>query len=230
MFEWLKTITAGGETGLPKMTRDLERMLHEGRHAFDMACSVLLGGADPSTVREDLRETDLRIDRLEQSIRRQIVVHGSVHGARQIPELMVLMSVAKDAERIGDYSKNLFALARLHVLAPGTPHHDDLQSVRQEMSSLLADAPELFERQDREEAHKFVQRAQVTIDLCETRMEEIFTLETCTGRDALCALAYRHMRRVGGHVQNVITAVVNPVDKLDFADEPALPEDDAEAS
>ncbi len=130
MFEWLKTLTTGG-AGLAKMTRELERMIQEGRHSFDAACGVLLGGADPATVRDDLLETDRRIDRLEQVIRRQIVVHGSVHGAVHITELMVLMSIAKDAERIGDYAKNIFALSA-HTTAPaGTVHHENLLRLRQ---------------------------------------------------------------------------------------------------
>ncbi len=224
MFKWFKQFTGDGERGLSKMTRDLERMIREGRHAFDEACSVLLDGADAATVRGDLLATDERIDHLEQGIRRQILVHGSVHGAAHLPELMVLMSVAKDAERIGDYAKNLFALTTYRVAPPGARHHDELQSLRRAVSTLLADAPEVYEDQDESRASEFIARAQDAVDECEQRMVEIFAAETCTGHDAACALAFRHVRRVAGHVQNVVTAVVNPVDKLDFADEPKIPE------
>ena len=223
MFGWLKQFPVGGES-LARMTRDLERMIQEGRHAFDEACSVLLGGADPATVRPDLLATDKRIDELEQSIRRQIMVHGSVHGATHLPELMVLMSVAKDAERIGDYAKNLFGVSRHRTIPAGTPHHDELQRLREETSALLADAPELYETQDRERSEQFIRRAATIIDACRDGMIAIMELEECTGHEAACVLAFRYIRRVGGHVQNIITAVVNPVDKLDFHDEPHVPE------
>lgn len=224
MFEWLKQITGGGATGVPKMSEDLLLMIQEGRHAFDAACSALLDGADPASVREDLMATDARIDALEQGIRRQILVHGSVHGAGNLPELMVLMSVAKDAERIGDYAKNLFALTKCRVVTTGKPHHDELQALRRSVSTLLADAPAVFKAHDEERATEFIARAQTAVDECEERMVAIFESEACTGHDAACAIAFRHVRRVGGHVQNVITAVVNPVDMLDFADEPKVPE------
>jgi phosphate transport system protein len=224
MFEWLTKITGGGESGLSKMTHDLERMIQEGRHAFDAACTALLGGGEPSAIRDDLLATDRRIDLLEQGIRRQILVHGSVTGSAHLPELMVLMSVSKDAERIGDYAKNLFALTGARVVGPGTPHHDELQSLRREVSSLLADAPAVYESQDAAQANEFIARAQRPIDECETRMVAIFVSDACTGHDAACALAFRHIRRVAGHVQNVVTAVVNPVDMLDFADEPTIPD------
>lgn len=222
MFKWL-TGTTSGSDGILKMSRDLERMITEGRHAFDTACSALIGGADPAGVRQDLLDTDKRIDKFEQSIRRQIVVHASVHGARQIPEMMVLMSVAKDAERIGDYAKNIFALTSHHMVTAGKPHHDNLQSLREEVSRLLADAPDVYGQQDGERADAFIKRASKYIDECRDHMIGIFVLEEATGHDAVCAMAFRHIRRVAGHVQNIITAVVNPIDKIDFHDEPKVP-------
>ena len=194
MFDWLKG--SGSGDGIARMTR----------------------------VRNDLLETDKRIDGLEQSIRRQIVVHASVHGAQQIPEMMVLMSVAKDAERIGDYAKNLFALTAHHTASAGKPHHDDLQRLREQVSALLADAPEVYDQQDKERANEFIKRAEELIVECEERMIGIFRMEQCSGYDAACVLAFRHIRRVAGHVQNIITAVVNPIDKIDFHDEPNVPE------
>ncbi len=223
MFEWLKRFASPSETGLAKMTHDLERMIHEGRHAFDAACSVLLDGAAADAVRGDLLATDGRIDALEQSIRRQILVHGSVHGAVHLPELMVLMSVAKDAERIGDYAKNLFAISPHHTVPPGTRHHEQLQSLRRATSQLLADAPGVYEGQDRARAEAFIATAQTSIDECEQRIEAVFQAETSSGLDAACMLAYRHIRRVAGHVQNIVSAVVNPVDMIDFSDEPKVP-------
>jgi len=223
MFDWLKQVASGGSAGLPKMTRDLERMIQEGRHAFDAACSVLVGGADPSTVRSDLLETDLRIDELEQSIRRQILVNGAVRGSQHLPELMILMSVAKDAERIGDYAKNLFALTAQHSFGPGAAHHDDLQTLRLQVSNLLAEAPQLWETQDRKKSEAFIASARGAIDAAETHMIAIFEMKQCTGADAAAALAFRHIRRVGGHIQNVVSGIVNPVDRLDFTDEPTVP-------
>ncbi|PIE23889.1 MAG: hypothetical protein CSA62_05700 [Planctomycetota bacterium] len=221
MFDWLKG-SESGEAGIQAMAAELDRMLREGRHAFDMACSALISGADPSAVREELLATDARIDALEASIRRQIVVHASVHGAEQVPEMMILMSIAKDAERIGDYAKNILSLAQHHSAGPGEPHHEELKALHSEVSSLLEDAAEIHGSLDRQRAVDFIRRASGPIDQCKERMTEILHMPTCTGQDALCALAFRYIRRVAGHVQNVITGVVYPIDKLDSHDEPQI--------
>ena len=37
------------------------------------------------------------------------------------------------------------------------------------------------------------------------------------------ALFYRHLKRITAHLANLLTAVVVPVDKLDYIDEPRDP-------
>ncbi len=221
MFRWLKELSGGGGVeSLTEMTRDLERMIEEGSSAFSLATSALLDGVPADKVRDDLYRTDGRIDALEQSIRRRIVVHGSVHGSGHITELMTLMSVSKDAERIGDYAKNIFTVAAMSPASAGSCHHEHMVARRDEVAQLLDDAPKLYETQDRAKSQAFIDRASAAIDRCEEGIVGIIQSDEGSGHDAACLLAYRHMRRVLGHVQNIVTAVVNPIDKIDFHDEP----------
>jgi phosphate uptake regulator len=219
MFGWFKKLGAD-EVGLGKMTRELERMIQEGRHMFDTASNVLLAGTDPTAVREELFRTDQKINRMEQQIRREIIVHGSVHGSDDLPELMVLMSVSKDAERIGDYAKNLFGIALDRRIAPGSPHHAELLAVKEKVSALLSDAPDVYSTQDKPGAEAFLKRAQATMSQCDKHVTAILRSNDGGGLSAASVLAFRHMKRVAGHIQNIVTAVLVPVDKLDFLDEP----------
>ena len=207
MFKWLSKL--GSENaGLGKMTRDLERMIQEGRHAFDAAANALLAGTDTEAVRDDVLRTDERIDSLQRQIRRQILVHGSVHGSGDLPELLILMSVTKDAERIGDYAKNLFSLASRHPITSACDHHADLLSVKARASALLAEAPAVYETQDRAGADQFMVDSEGVKAHCEKRMQLILSSETGSGQDAASLLAYRHMKRVVGHIQNIVTSVI----------------------
>ena len=117
-----------------------------------------------------------------------------------------------------------YSLTASHTAPAGKPHHDHLQKLREQVSKLLADAPEVYDQQDKARADAFIQHATELIDECEERMVGIFGMEQCSGYDAVCVLAFRHIRRVAGHVQNIITAVVNPIYRLDFHDEPNVPE------
>ena len=119
MFDWFLASAGTGSAGLEKMRTDFGQMLDAGRQIFETAANALLGGTDPDVIRDGLFEADRRINRAEQQIRRELIVHASVHGATEFPACLVLMSVVKDAERVGDYAKNLFELAEAVPQRPG---------------------------------------------------------------------------------------------------------------
>jgi phosphate uptake regulator len=96
---------------LDRIEATLQRMLADDRHAFDLAMSALVGGAAARSVGAELRATDHRVNEAEREIRRELVVHASVHGGIDTPAVLVYMSIVKDVERVGDYAKNLFDLA-----------------------------------------------------------------------------------------------------------------------
>jgi phosphate transport system protein len=108
----------GGDR-LDHVEATLQRMFSDDRHAFDLAMAALLGGAAPASVGAELRTTDHRVNEAERVIRRELVVHASVHGRIDTPAVLIYMSIVKDVERVGDYAKNIFDLAadgaRLHA-------------------------------------------------------------------------------------------------------------------
>ena len=130
MFDWFKSEGGTGSVGLQRMRTDFGQMLDSGRHMFDTASNAFLGGTDLEVIREDLFATDKRINRGERQIRRELVVHASVHGATEFPPCLVLMSIVKDAERVGDYGKNLFDLAELTPSVPSGEHRDCLVGLK----------------------------------------------------------------------------------------------------
>ena len=156
MAQWLGR--NADRSGFAEIQRGFTSMLEDGRHIFDAAANALIGGTDPETIRKDLFDTDARINHTEQQIRRQIVVHGTVHGVQSFPSLLVTMSLAKDAERIGDYAKNLFDLA---ARGPALGTDDEVRKlieVRDQVSRLLGKARDLYETQDDEGARQFLAR------------------------------------------------------------------------
>lgn len=213
MLSWLQRL--GPDTsGLHEIHKHFLQMLQDGRHIFDAAANCLLGGTDPEVIREDLFLTDQRINSTEQSIRREIVVHGSVHGASTFPALLVMMSLVKDAERIGDYAKNLFGLAREARDMRTSDEHARLVQLKDRISNLLVRAHGLFESRDDDRARSFLEDTHNVERLCDARVTELL-LEEGQNR-ASVVLAYRYFKRVASHTGNIVTSIVMPVDKLDY--------------
>ena len=214
MPHWLSRSSEAA--GFVEIQRGFAQMLEDGRHIFDAAANALVGGTDPEVIRSDLFATDMRINQTEQHIRRQIVVHGTVHGAQSFPSLLVVMSLAKDAERIGDYAKNIFDLAVLRPDLGNDVEQGKLVDLKNRVSDLLGRARRLYDAQDDRAARAFLAESDQVQDACDANLEAALAVpENAASR----ALAYRYFKRVTSHAANVVTSLVMPLDKIDFFDE-----------
>ena len=216
MFQWFKPTDSG--EGLERMRQQLGLMLSDGRHIFDAATSAFLGGADAEVIRADLFATDKRINDRERAIRRQALVHGAVHGSSQLPTCLVLMSIVKDAERIGDYSKNIFDVALLKQKSKDQ-YFDDLLEHKNTVSALLQEAIDLYGAQAEGRAQDFLVRGDAMQDHYDRQVDKLLSDEPGTSQPAATALCYRYYKRIVAHLLNIITSLVMPLDRLDYFDE-----------
>lgn len=191
------------------------QMLEDGHHIFDLAAAGFVGGTDPEVIRSDLFNTDQRIDETERELRRMLVVHATVHGATSVPRTLVLMALARDAERIGDHAKNLFALC---VAGPNLGDEKEaLTELKDRVSAMLTRARDVHVSQDENEAHAFLADLEKVEEVCDDGVKRLLKIEGSNAASA--ALGYRYFKRVVSHAGNIVTALVVPLDKLDYLDE-----------
>ncbi len=222
MFKWLKRMDPEA-SGIGEMDRKFGRMLEDGRHTFDLACSAYLEGADAKLVRAELVKTDMGINQLEREIRRELIVHATVHGASEFPAALIMMSLTKDAERIGDYAKNILDVATFRPKAQDAPYHAHMLDLKNRISAALADARLIYDSQDAERAAAFIDNSEILKDECDDKIEEILVAKgernVEPAEPAATALCYRYFKRVISHARNVVTSLVVSVDRLDYYDE-----------
>ena len=217
MMRWIQRL--GPESrSLNELHTQFLQMMVDGRHVFNAAANALLGGTSPEVVREDLFATDKRINKTEQAIRREIVVHGSIFGAATFPALLVMMSLVKDAERIGDYGKNLYDLAAAEPFLGDDDQRAAMIVLKDRISKLIVRAHGLFDSQDADGAREFLFEVQSIEDECDTIVHE--GLHSKSDNAAARVLAHRYFKRVTSHTGNIVSSLVVPLDKLDYFDEP----------
>jgi phosphate uptake regulator len=194
-------------------------MLGDGRHVFDAAAAAFLGAADPEVVSADLIRTDKEINRRERQIRREILVHATVYGSPTFSSCLVLMAITKDAERIGDYAKNVWDLAANDVDFSGGSDTDRLAGFRNRTSRLISEAARIFNERDTQAAHSIIQEG----DTWQDEYDEFITEQIESDRPAAeavpRALFARYLKRITAHALNVLTSLVMPVHRLDYYDE-----------
>lgn len=215
MFEWFSK--EDKSSGLRKMRAEFGQMLDAGKHTFDTAANAFLGGTDLEVIRKDLFTTDKRINKAERQIRRDLVVHASVHGEADFPACLVLMSLVKDAERLGDYAKNVFDLAEMAPEKPSGDHRERLIGLKDQISQVLSRCREVFDSEEEEPAKELICNAHAIEDLCDEAIRKLI----CGGNDEgtmgpTYVLAYRYFKRITSHLRNIASSIVQPLHKLDF--------------
>jgi phosphate uptake regulator len=215
MFKWLQ-----GD-GLDEVQDAFLAMLGDDRHVFDLAMAARVGGADPTTLAEDLHASEERTDEAERHIRRQVLVHASVRGSVDMPSCLMYMSIAKDAERIGDLSKGLFGIAEAVGSPPPGELRDELIFLRDAISPMITEAGRIFADGDADAAMAFIERSRELQRRCRARIDDLLAERTDHPQPAASALSLRHLARIVANLLNIVSSVVVPLDQLDYPNDEA---------
>ena len=206
------------ESGLENIESQVQRMVNDARHTFDLALNAVTGGA-VETVADEIRETDRQINATEVEIRRALVVHASVHGGIDTSEVLAFMNMIKDLERIGDYNKNIFDLAEEGVSFTDSPELDSILSLRDEVSSRISLMGEILSARDEQRARTYIERGDELRRDFDQRVNELLHSTEEAVAAVPKALLFRFLKRISAHSSNVVSAVIMPVDQLDYFDE-----------
>ena len=203
-------------------------MLGDARHSFDLATLALLTAADPETVAEDIRETDDRINRAEQELRSELVVHVAVQGNSDIGSVLGFTLLLKKIERIGDQAKNILDLAENGVSLADTAETPGLLADRQELSALFVEAGELLSAADAKEADvdDYANRASAIMAIHQAKIDDFMTSER-PGREVVpLAIYYRYLRRIVANLIGTVRMSSETLPHVDYLDDGAVDTDD----
>jgi hypothetical protein len=87
------------------------------------------------------------------------------------------------------------------------------------VGSLIQEAAEVFEGRDEERAAALVNKADGFLDEHDDEIKLAFNSAGLVSDAVARALYFRFLKRITAHVMNLLTALVMPVDQLDYYDE-----------
>lgn len=186
-----------------------------------VAGEIFFGGMAEGAERRQIYEQDIKVNKLQRTIRKQVVAHLSIRGNQtDLPYCLFLVSLVKDVERLGDYAKNL---TEVPDIRPG-PLPDDqitgeLRRIRERVEAIFRETADIFAKSDRERATSLIQEGREMSKRCDVLVKEIAEHGYDGRTTAALALGARYYKRVSGHLLNVLSSVVMPVHKLDYFDE-----------
>jgi len=172
-----------------------------------------------SLLEKEIKSTDRGINTAQRDVRRELMIHASLQSRVDLQLVLSYMSTVKDAERIGDYSKNFYDLVKYGANFEDAQDRAELLSYRERVSNLLADAASTFDERDVDRARELIAKADGFLDDYDAQIKAAYR-STGTPADAVSrALYFRFLKRVTAHVMNFLTSLVLPVDRLDYYDE-----------
>jgi phosphate transport system protein len=220
MWMELLKIFREGDT-LKSLTDDFLRMLDLVQ---EMAAAVRPHLFDQTLSMEEkarIRKTDVKVNKLERAIRKQVIAHVTLSRA-EVPYCLLLMSLVKDVERMGDYIKNISEVGELGGGAiPEGALRTELAEIVEIAMVMMADVPAIIGSQDRERAHELLQEGKDAGRRCDRLLIELAKSDFDAAQTTSMVLLTRFYKRMGGHLLNILTSVVMPLHKVDFYDERA---------
>jgi phosphate uptake regulator len=214
-----------GKSALETVSQNFTEMLGITQEMILEASQIYWGKQQSPEERTRLYDRDVRVNKLERTIRKRIVSHLSiaVAPARDIPYCLVLMSVVKDVERLGDYAKNLLEAGEL--FREPLPDDDlvrELREIRRTVEATVAAASDIWTAEDRERALELTREGRGVSKRCDDLLHKLARAEYPTAVAVSLALGIRFYKRINGHVLNVLSSTIMPVHKLDYFDEDVI--------
>jgi len=204
------------------------RMINLTREMNYAAGQIFFAEEQQSSVRDRIYKWDTEVNELERGIRRWVMMHLAVPGNRaDVPYSLLLMSLVKDVERLGDYAKNLSEIVDIRPdrLPPG-PVFDELMTIRRRVELAYQSCADVFVASRRDEAAQLIRQGRETARRCDLLVAEIGRSDYDAATTTAFILGTRYYKRIGAHVLNVLSSVVVPLDKVDYYDEDEAPSAD----
>lgn len=212
---------------IAEMGEDFELMLDLAHDLTEAAGRLFFDVSATADDRTSIFMQDVRLNKLERQIRKQVIFHLTLgEGDKDAPYCLLLMSLVKDVERIGDYCKNI---AEIYDEG-GAPIPDDdlgaeLRELRLNVDETFERGQEAFAASDSVTALDLLGSGKEITRRCDKLVSRAARSNHDAATTATLILGARYYKRIQAHLLNILSGVVMPLHKLDYYDEDSIPED-----
>ena len=212
----LSFFQGGGEDPLETIEREVLGMVMSCRHSFDLAMSALVSDADITPVGEEVRANDRAINAVEETVRRQLVVHMAVSGGDDVGVVLRFLLVVKKLERVGDQAKNVFDLAAEGVRFSGAEDYDRFVEFRTAVSAVFAEASEFLSAPERQDRAPFAARCEELMDTFDGLVNEFIHSDERASYAVPRAMLFRYLKRIVANLLNVVMTMTDGAEPTDL--------------
>lgn len=192
-------------------------MLENAEYVFNRSWEVFAGELKADDETEVIHQKDKAVNKGEREIRRLLVEHLTINPGQDVSGCLALMNMAKDAERIGDYAKNIFDLSTL-VAGKNEKlrHMDSILPIQKRIAVNLHRVRQAFLDSDEAVSKELLQEYQDIKKDVNAILHGLFDEQMPTPEALTTVLLCRYLKRINSHISNVASGIIFPIDKIDF--------------
>ena len=211
-MEFLQIFVRGNP--MQKVADDFKEMYQTAHQMAKLVEPHIFDHTLPIDQRSHIYKLDVRVNKLERSIRKGVVAHLSL-GRSDVPYGLLMMSLVKDVERIGDYSKSLIELKDVGFeLEEGSARRNEACELHATIVPLFDQTLTALQESDADVARLVMN----THEGIKERTDQLLAAAVKGGGQGTGAMLYplalRFLRRVSAHLSNIASSVGNPVDQI----------------
>jgi len=195
---------------------DVSRMLHQSEEMLHHSLAVLL---ENSKLAVDLEDMDDNVDEAERRVRRTILQHLAVNPKQDLVASLVLVSMVQDAERIGDFARGLVELVKLARSPREGPFADELGAIANRLRPLFGVCERAFRLADVKEARRVIVAHRELRKELKAYRNRVAASDLSADMAVVYSSAAQILRRIGAHLANIASTVVQPYDRIRHHDD-----------
>lgn len=209
-----------GKDFLSQVLNEFKEMLNDSQDMFDCVSKKLIHSQEVPGLEERIYQVDRKINGLQKDIRTKVVEHLSLRPSVDVSACLVLMSVVKDAERLGDYCKNLFEVTKLMDKPINKDKYLEMfNNIDGEILELFNQTREAFLDSDEDKAAATWGHETKVVKRCDKIIKNLAKSNLSVNEAVCLTLIARYFKRLAAHLANIATSVILPINELDYYDE-----------
>lgn len=209
-----------GKDFLTNVLDEFGKMLEDARDMFDMVCQNLLENKKIDGLEDRIYSVDKKINLFEKDIRKKIIAHLSIQPSVDVPMSLLMMSVVKDAERLGDYAKNIYQINRVMKKPINKKiFYKHFNETDKKIIEMFDATKKAFIESNEEVAKGIWETERSIVKKCDNIIEDLAKSSLTADEAVTFTLMARYFKRTAAHLTNIATSVILPISELDFFDE-----------
>lgn len=209
------------EDSLSQAWSSSNEMLVISHDMFNDSINALRSG-EKNKVIKSIKQRDEIINQYHRDIRKKVVTYYSVSkDILNIDSGLVLLNMVVDIERVGDYSKNILDLAKHHPKKLVSEKiSDELRIIEKAVIERFKNTVIAIEAMDEDIARGLIKSyrsdlGKISDNLVASSISGNFQVGE-EHRASSMVLYARYLKRIGAHLKNITSVVVNPFESIGY--------------